>query len=117
LRQAIQRTVAESVARANPPRVAAGVPAAIPLAPAPSGKRRVAITEPREIKQPALNAFSRTLTDALRGSLDREGGFILVDQDSVRGAVAQSPSRDDLVTILQPDVLISPTHAPTIYRR
>jgi len=115
LRKAIQRSVTDSIARANPPRpVAAVAPVEVAVAPAPSGKRRVAITEPKENgQQPALLAFSRTLTDALRGSLDKEGGFILIDQDSVRGAVAKSSSREDAERILQPDVLISPTYSGT----
>ena len=112
LRKAIQRSVSDSIARANPPRAVVVAPVAPVVAPAPSGKRRVAITEPRENgQQPALLAFSHTLTDALRGSLEREGGFILIDQDSVRGAMAKSGSREDTERILQPDVLISPTYS------
>lgn len=115
LRKAIQRAVTDSIAKANPPRpVAAVAPVEVAVAPAPSGKRRVAITEPKENgQQPALLAFSRTLTDALRGSLDKEGGFILIDQDSVRGAIAKSSSREEAERILQPDVLISPTYSGT----
>ncbi|MEO5904354.1 MAG: serine/threonine-protein kinase [Gemmatimonadaceae bacterium] len=113
LRKAIQRSVTDSVARANPPRsVAAVAPAEVAVAPAPSGKRRVAITEPGEAGQQAgVIAFSHTLTDALRGALDKEGGFILIDQDSVRGAMVKSSSREGVEKILQPDVLISPTYS------
>ena len=114
LRKAIQRSVTDSIARANPPRPVVAAPVEVAVAPAPSGKRRVAITEPKENgQQPALLAFSRTLTDALRGSLDKVGGFILIDQDSVRGAIAKSSSREDAEKILQPDVLISPTYSGT----
>jgi hypothetical protein len=127
----MQRAVLDSIAKANPPRPQAAktevaavapaaatapatvsAPAAAPAAaPEVSGPKRVAITEPKESSQAALNSFSRTLTDALRGSLSKEGGFTLVDQDSVRSALAKAPSREDIVKLLQPDVLISHTYA------
>ncbi len=131
LRRQMQRAVLDSIAKANPPRPQAAktevaavapaaatapatvsAPAAAPAAaPEVSGPKRVAITEPKESSQAALNSFSRTLTDALRGSLSKEGGFTLVDQDSVRSALAKAPSREDIVKLLQPDVLISHTYA------
>lgn len=106
----VQRVFIDSMFRANMPR-GAPMPMEIPVAQAPWGKRRVVITEPRESRdKPALNTFSRTLTDALRGSLEKEG-FILVDQDSVRAVLAQTRSRNDVERILRPDVLITPSYA------
>lgn len=44
-----RRAVTDSIAKATPPRpVVAVAPAEVAVAPAPSGKRKVAITEPRE---------------------------------------------------------------------
>ena len=117
IRRAVQKAVADSIARATPsappsapPSRAVVVPVE-PVAPAAVGKKRVAITEPREGKVAGLNTFSRTLTEALRGSLSREGGFVLIDQDSVRSALATAANREDIVKVLQPDVLITHTFA------
>ncbi len=113
LRQAVQRAIADSIAKVTPPAPPARA-VVVPVeavAPAPSGKRRVAITEPKEGKVSALNSFSRTLTEALRGSLSKEGGFILIDQDSVRDVLATAASREDIIKVLQPDVLITHTFA------
>jgi hypothetical protein len=113
IRLAVQKAIGDSIARATPPAAPARavVVPVEPVAPAPSGKKRVAITEPKEGKVAALNSFSRTLTEALRGSLSREGGFILIDQDSVRGALSTAANREDIVKTLQPDVLITHTFA------
>ena len=113
IRRAVQKAIADSIARATPPAAPARavVVPVEPVAPAPSGKRRVAITEPREGKVASLNSFSRTLTEALRGSLSREGGFILIDQDSVRDAVSTAANREDIIRTLQPDVMITHTFA------
>ncbi|HXV16547.1 MAG TPA: serine/threonine-protein kinase [Gemmatimonadaceae bacterium] len=113
IRRAVQKSIADSIARATPPAAPARavVVPVEPVAPAPSGKKRVAITEPKEGKVAALNSFSRTLTEALRGSLSKEGGFILIDQDSVRSALATAANREDIIKDLQPDVLITHTFA------
>ena len=115
LRQRVQREVTDSIVRAKPPLTAVAppvAPAVTPAAPAPSGKRRLAIAEPGESKeQPALNTFARALSDALRGSLDKGDAFVLVDQDSVRGVLAHTQSRDEAVRILRPDVLVSQSYA------
>jgi serine/threonine-protein kinase len=113
IRKAMQKAAADSIARAAP---AAAPPRAVvvpvePVAPAPNAKKRVAITEPKEGKVGSLNTFSHTLTEALRSSLGREGGFILIDQDSVTNALANSTNREDIVKVLQPDVLITHTFA------
>jgi len=61
-----KRVFIDSLMRANLPRGAV-MPMEIPVMQPPWGRRRVVITEPREIRgQPALNSFSRSLTDALR---------------------------------------------------
>jgi hypothetical protein len=106
----VQRVWVDSMFRSKlPPGVP--MPMEIPVAQAPWVKRRVVVTEPRESRdRPALNAFSRTLTDALRGTLSKEG-FVLVDQDSVRAVLAQTRSHNDVERILRPDVLISPSYA------
>jgi serine/threonine-protein kinase len=120
LKKSVQREMTDSIARANPPRavVASSVaateapPVAAPVAPPappPSGKRRLAITEPKKsADQPALNAFSRSLIDALRLSLDNGNAFALVDQDSVRDVQSRTASRDEAAKILKPDVIVSP---------
>jgi hypothetical protein len=120
LRAVVQREIADSISRANAARAAAATAAAAPAAPpvapaaavveppAPSGKKRLAITDPKESDQPALNSFSRALIDALRVSLDNGGEFALVDQDSVRDAISRGGSRDGAAKILKPDVMVSP---------
>jgi hypothetical protein len=124
LRRRVQREIADSIAKANQQRaVAVAPPVAAPVAapvtspaapsssrppPPPSGKSRLAITNPRESNQPALNSFSRQLIDALRLSLDQRDAFDLVDQDSVRDAIARTRSRDEAAKILKPDVMVSP---------
>ncbi|MEO8576515.1 MAG: serine/threonine-protein kinase [Gemmatimonadales bacterium] len=130
IRRRVQREIADSIARANARRVAAApsivapapvaaAPAAAPApapaaptsvtnaAPPPSGKKRLAITDPKPSDQPALNAFSRALVDAVRVSLDNGDAFDPVDQDSVRSAVARTKSRDEAAKILKPDVMLS----------
>lgn len=123
LRRSLHRQIADSIARARPPVTAALTPAPVapPVAPpvaapppAPSGKRRLAIADPRHNNDhPALNSFSRSLVDALRGALDNADGFALVDQDSVRGVLARTSSRDEAAKVLRPDVLVAPNYAGT----
>ncbi len=124
IRKRVQREFSDSIARANAQRVAAvptGQPVATPvvaaaapapapasLAPPTSGKKRLAITDPKATDQPALNSFSRTLIDALRVSLGNEDAFGLVDQDSVRDVVGRTKSREEAARILKPDVMVSP---------
>ncbi len=126
IRKRVQREFADSIARANAQRIAA-VPAAQPVAtsaapaaaaaPAPasvapptSGRKRLAITDPKPSDQPALNSFSRALIDALRVSLGDEEAFGLVDQDSVRDVIGRTRSRDEAAKILKPDVMVSPAY-------
>jgi hypothetical protein len=94
LKQVAQREATDSIARAKAALAAAAPPVAppvMPTAPAPSGKRRLSIVEPRESKeQPSLNTFARALSDALRGSLDKGDAFVVVDQE--------------------PDVLVTPSY-------
>jgi hypothetical protein len=119
LRAAVQREISDSIAHANAVRAAAlaamAPPVAQPVAPAAapepaatSGKKRLAITDPKQSDQPALNSFSRALIDALRVSLDNGDDFALIDQDSVREALARGGSRDGAAKILKPDVMVSP---------
>jgi serine/threonine-protein kinase len=135
IRKRVQREIGDSISRANAKRIAAAqpasaqptpqpvaasvaaaaAPAAAPAAaaapapaPIPSGKTRLALTDPRPSDQAALNAFSRTLIDALRVTLGNEESFGLIDQDSVRDAVARTKSRDEAAKILRPDVMVSP---------
>ena len=114
LKQRIQREVTDSVARAKAALAAISAPVAppvLPTAPAASGPRRLAIAEPGESKeQPAINTFSRALSDALRGSLSKGDTFAAIDQDSVRGVLGHTDSRDEAVKILHPDVLVSPSY-------
>jgi len=123
LRRRVQRDMIDSIARANPQRVAAAAPsiaasvappaaaAVTPAPPAPEGKRRLAITDPKESKdQPVLNAFSRALIDALRASIDNGDAFALVDQDSVRDAITRTNTREEAARILKPDILLSPAY-------
>ncbi len=130
IRKHVQRDVAFSIAKANAQRVVAVAtttapattsvaPAAAPApAPAPaaatvpdppaSGKKRLAITDPKQSDQPALNSFSRALIDALRVSLDNGDEFDVIDQDAVRDAISRGGSRDAAAKILKPDVMVSP---------
>jgi hypothetical protein len=114
LKQRIQREVTDSVARAKAALAAVSAPVAppvLPTAPAASGPRRLAIAEPGESKeQPAINTFSRALSDALRGSLSKGDTFAAIDQDSVRGVLGHTDSRDEAVKILHPDVLVSQSY-------
>ncbi|MGH9419711.1 MAG: protein kinase domain-containing protein, partial [Thermoanaerobaculia bacterium] len=110
LKSEIKRVFIDSLVRASLPRGMA-MPIEIPVAQPAWGKRRVAITEPKENRnQPELNAFSHSLTDALRGALAREN-FVLVDQDSVRDVLAQTRSRPAVERMLNPDVMIEQTYA------
>jgi eukaryotic-like serine/threonine-protein kinase len=88
LKKSLQREVTDSVAKAKAALAAAAPPVAPPVTPAapvpsaPSGKRRLSIAQPAESKeQPAINTFSKALSDALRGSLDKGDAFSVVDQD------------------------------------
>ena len=107
--KAVVTTGAPAAAPALAP-APAPAPAAAPAAAPPptSGKKRLALTDPKPSDQPALNTFSRALIDALRATLGDEEGFGLVDQDSVRAAVGRTRSRDEAAKILKPDVMISP---------
>ena len=137
IRKQLQRDIGDSITRANARRVAsvaattrpnaptvapapapaaptasavvapAPAPVAAPATPPASGKKRLAITDPKVSDQPALNAFSRSLVDAVRVSLDNGDAFDPVDQDSVRSAVARTRSRDEAAKILKPDVMLS----------
>jgi hypothetical protein len=74
------------------------------------GKRRVVITEPRENpRHPELNAAGRALGDSLRRAFARRAGFIVVDVDSVRAALAVSRVRSEIEQSLKPDLLIAPS--------
>ncbi len=91
--------MADSIARAKAALAAAAAPVAPPVAApvlptvAPSGKRRLVIANVAEnTAQPAINTFSRALTEALRGSLDKDA-FVAVDQD--------------------PEVLVTPSYSGT----
>ncbi|MEO8192383.1 MAG: serine/threonine-protein kinase [Gemmatimonadales bacterium] len=118
LRRVVQSAIADSIARVNAsaaPAAAAAVtaPVAGPSEPPPSGKRRLAITSPRESSQPALNAFTRAFIDALRTSLNQGDGFDPIDQDSVRNVQARTSSRDEAAKVLKPDVMIWPGYTGT----
>ena len=111
LKESLQRQVTDSVASAKAA-LAAVAPPVAPAAPAVSGRRRLAIAEPRESnEQPAINTFSRALSDALRGSLDKDA-YAVVDQDSVRGLL-RTQSRDEAVKALQPDALVTQSYIGT----
>jgi hypothetical protein len=122
LRRALQRELADSLAKANAARAASVSAAAVAVAPAeapapapavapeppPVEKKRLAIAEPKENKdQPSLNTFGRALLDALRASAATKEGFALVDQDEVRDAIARTASRDEAAKLIKPDVLVS----------
>jgi serine/threonine protein kinase len=139
LRRVVQREIADSINRANAQRLAAAAaaaPAPAPatvtaVAPAPtvapepapaavtapppntSGKKRLAITTPRDNSQPVLNSFTRAFIGALRASLDGSSAFDPIDQDSVRSAQASTASRDEAAKLLQPDVMIWPGYSGT----
>ncbi|HZJ00750.1 MAG TPA: serine/threonine-protein kinase [Gemmatimonadaceae bacterium] len=139
LRKAVQRELADSLARANAQRVAAAAstsptttapaapapaPAAAPAAaavtppasdpaPSPSGKKRLAITAPRVSSVPALNDFTRSFMDALRVTLDATDGFDPIDADVVRDAQARTSSRDEAAKLLKPDVMVWPGYVGT----
>ena len=134
LKKKLRRELTDSITRANAARVAAApplvpasqtvapaaqpaaaaatpAPVAVASAPASSGKRRVAITEPKGLQdQPVLSAFTRQFIDALHSSLDNGESFAAVDQDSVRNVIAHTSSRDEAARVLKPDVLISPSY-------
>jgi uncharacterized lipoprotein YddW (UPF0748 family) len=55
----------------------------------------------------------RAFVDALRSSLDKGNAYTLVDQDSVRGVLGRTASRDEAVKILQPEVLVTPSFVGT----
>jgi len=122
LKQVAQREATDSINRAKAALAAAAAAVAPPVAPAAPrgtppfsvGTHRLAIVEPVESKeQPSLNTFSRALSDALRGSIDKGAPFALVDQEESRDAVARSSSRDEAVRTLKPDVLVSQTYSGT----
>lgn len=122
LKQVAQREATDSINRAKAALAAAAAAVAPPVAPAAPrgtppfsvGTHRLAIVEPAESKeQPSLNTFSRALSDALRGSIDKGAPFALVDQEESRDAVARSSSRDEAVRTLKPDVLVSQTYSGT----
>ena len=137
LRRAVQREIADSINRANAQRAAAAAAASTPSAPAmvaavvpapapepapppvattppaTSGRKRLAITGPRDTSQPVLNAFTRAFIGALRASLDGSAAFDPIDQDSVRAAQASTGSRDEAAKLLQPDVMIWPGYSGT----
>src|SRR5688572_10944252 len=98
------------VPAAAPATAAATPPTAAVTSPSASGKKRLALADPRPSDQPALNIFSRALIDALRATLGNEEGFGLIDQDSVRDAVGRTRSRDEAAKILKPDVMVSPAY-------
>jgi serine/threonine protein kinase len=109
-------TVSQPVAPAAQPVAPAAAPATVAAAPAPvsSGKRRVAITEPKGIAdQPVLSSFTHQFIDALHASLDNGESFAAVNQDSVRDAIAHTSSRDEAARVLKPDVLVSPSYVGT----
>jgi hypothetical protein len=132
LKKKLRKELTDSIARANAARVAAAppatavsqpvapaqpaaapAPAPVAAAPAPvsSGKRRVAITEPKGLQdQPVLSSFTHQFIDALHASLDNGESFAAVDQDSVRNVIAHTSSRDEAARVLKPDVLISPSY-------
>lgn len=122
LRRALQRELADSIAKANAARVASAATTGAAVAPAeapapapavapeppPSERKRLAIAEPRESKeQPSLNTFGRALVEALRASAATKEGFALVDQEEVRDAISRTASRDEAAKLLKPDVLVS----------
>jgi hypothetical protein len=140
LKRLVQRELADSIAKINakrasaaaaaaatttaaPTNVAAAVPAAAPApapAPAPAaplpgptapGKKRLAITSPRENANPALNAFTRSYIDALRASLGDNDEFDAIDQDVVRDVQSRTSSRDEAAKVLKPDVMVWPGYA------
>lgn len=123
LKQVAQQEATDSVNRAKAALAAAAPPVAASVAPAAAprgtppfsvGTHRLAIVEPVDSKeQPSLTTFSRALSDAIRGSIDKGAPFALVDQDESRDAVAHSGSRDEAVRTLKPDVLISQTYSGT----
>jgi hypothetical protein len=76
-----------------------------------TGKTRVVITEPRDSRRDELNVAGRAIADSLRRAFARKSGYVVVDGDSVRAALALSRSRSDIETNLKPDLLISPSFA------
>ncbi|HVF39099.1 MAG TPA: serine/threonine-protein kinase, partial [Gemmatimonadaceae bacterium] len=136
VKQRLQRQLTDSVARANTPRTAAVAatqpltqpgpqpvapaaaavaspiaPDATAAAPEPSGKRRLAIADPRQVRDRSeLNAFSRVLVDALRASLGNGEAFALIDQDSVRDVLGRTNTREEAARLIKPDVLVSPAY-------
>jgi serine/threonine-protein kinase len=104
------RVAIDSILRANLPRGAA-VPVFPDFAPfaAFGGKRRVVVTEPREVKNQNLNAFGSAIADSLRRALMKRSRFSVVDPDSVEAALSVSRARSDVEKALKPDLLISPT--------
>ena len=137
LKRVVQRQIADSMAKANAKAkqlaaaaaaatpssapattTAAPEPAPVAAAPAPppppaSGKKRLAITGPRDTSQPVLNAFTNQFIQALRASLDAGDSFDPIDQDEVRSAFSQAGSRDAAAKILKPDVMVWPGYTGT----
>lgn len=121
LRKLVQKQMTDSIARAAAATTAAAAaaaaaaaPAAAPAASAPSAKPRLAIAELRTTgDQSALSGFSKALVDALRGSINDKAGFAMVDQDSVHGAIGRTQSSDEVVKMLEPEVMITPSFSGT----
>ena len=135
LKKAIQKEMADSMRKANAAALAAAAknaaatnvaaaPAAAPVAapapapaPAPTaayvappttGKKRLAITTPKDMSAPGVASFTRQFIDALRLSLEDNDDFDPIDQDEVRSAQARTANRDEAAKILHPDVMVFP---------
>ena len=128
LKKKVQQAMADSMAKAKTAAAAAAVAAAPPAAPpaaapapaapatpgAPafSGRRRLAIAEPADVKeQPAINSFARALSNAVRAALNKDS-FDPVDQDEVRSAFT-SQGRDEATKTLKPDALVTQVYSGT----
>jgi serine/threonine-protein kinase len=109
---------ANTAAPANAPATVAVAPVAAPTpapaaAPVSSGKKRLAITTPRDMSAPGVASFTRQFVEALRVSLGESDDYDLIDQDEVRSAQARTSSRDEAAKILHPDVMVWPGYVGT----
>ncbi|HVF40878.1 MAG TPA: hypothetical protein VM939_13340, partial [Gemmatimonadaceae bacterium] len=116
IRTFVQKTMIDSIVKANmPAMIAMGSASAnaavrgmgVMVPPAPWGKRRIVIANPRESRRAEINVMSSLLVDSLRRALSGRGGYLLVDQDSVREVLKKSRDMSVLRSALKPDIVIS----------
>jgi hypothetical protein len=74
-----------------------------------SGPRRVAIVEPRDLRQwPEATLLGRAVADSLRRMLRAHGGmYVPVNQDSVRTVVTTTRNADSVGTALNSELLVA----------